>query len=82
MEDGLRILTVDGLPLEGWDFRGFSWGDGEEHYVGMAAAQTTSKEASYTWTDIGNETEGLPDFIKQVDAIRVLENAQRIHENL
>jgi len=51
-EIGEDRVFVDGVILHGWDFRGFTFFDGRDRYVGVAARFRGDGDTTISWTDI------------------------------
>lgn len=72
---GQDRIAVDNVVLQGWSFRGFSFRDGLDHYVGMVAQPVDDREAVVSWSNLG---EGGCDWIEQMDAVSLLLRAKPI----
>jgi len=57
-------IIVDGVALQGWEFRGFTWEDGPSPFVGVAAWHHGGNTTTISWVTLGDQA---ADWIEPID---------------
>ncbi|KAG8877577.1 copper chaperone of lysine biosynthesis protein [Tulasnella sp. 331] len=63
-------VSVDGKPLLGWNFQGFHYVDGSDHYLGMVATASEDRGVVVSWTELSR-----CEWVEEVRLLDLLERA-------
>ncbi|KAG8903203.1 hypothetical protein FRB99_003615 [Tulasnella sp. 403] len=73
--DGDRVI-VDGEVLLGWEFRGFTWRDKGNTYIGMAAKRGEGDGTTISWALLDEEGDTTTEWLEQIALVQLIERAQ------